>query len=62
MQYYVDGEERYQRFSNIEEAIDAAKFAPWANGNVFDATGTTGGYVAPEEVFELIYTVLREEM
>jgi len=57
--YYVDGEDRYQRFSNIEEAIDAAKTAPWANGDIYDATGTTGEYESPEQVFDLIYTILR---
>jgi len=60
MRYYTDGNERFQRFESLEEAIQAAIQAPWSNGNVYDAIGTTGGYLQPEETFPLLFSAERE--
>ncbi len=62
MRYYVDGDERFQRFESLEEAIQAAKCAPWSNGKVYDADGTTGGYFLPEQTFQLLFSTEQEEM
>lgn len=56
MEYLVDGDEMQSRFSNLEDALQAAKNSPWANGEIYEVPAgfPEGGVFCPEQALKKI--------
>lgn len=56
MEYLVDGDEMQARFKSLEDALQAAKNAPWANGGIYEVPEgfPEGGVFCPEQVLKKI--------
>lgn len=56
MRYLVDGDEMQKLFQRLEDALQAAKNSPWANGEIYEVPEgfPEGGVFCPEQILKKI--------